>query len=118
MKVDVSLKYLEKSEFVSNILDKGVSKIERRVQIFKKDDPIHVSVTVEKNPHKEEYFCRSHVYLPNKVLAAQEKGAKLAIAVNKTFDALSKQLGKVKDKVEHLRRRPSRSPKKDENIED
>jgi len=117
MKVDVSLKYLEKSEFVDNVLDKGISKIERRVQIFKRNDPIHVSVHVEKNPHKEEYFCRSHVYLPGKVLAANEKGTTLATAVNKTFGALSRQLGKVKDKVEHLRRRPSRSPKKNEDID-
>jgi ribosomal subunit interface protein len=118
MKVDISLKYLEKSEFVQNILDKGINKIERRVQIFKKDDPIHVSIHVEKNPNKEQYYCRSHIYLPNKVLAAQENGEKLAIAVNKTFDALSKQLGRVKDKVEHLRRRPSRSPKKEEDIDE
>jgi ribosomal subunit interface protein len=72
--------------------------------MFKKEAPIHVSVHIEKNPHKDEFFCRSHIYLPSaKVLVADEKGKNVSLAVNKAFAALSRQLNKVKYKLEkHL----------------
>jgi ribosomal subunit interface protein len=105
MRVDVSFKYVEKSNFISNILENNLKKIERRIKIFKRDDPIHVSVHIEKNPHKEQYFCRSHIYLPSsKVVVADEKGANVSVAVNRAFNALSRQLNKVKYRLErHLR---------------
>ncbi len=107
MRVDISFKYLENSEFIQTILDNDLRKIERRLKIFKKDDPVHISVHVEKNPKKEQYFCRSHIYLPSsKVLVADEKGKKAGEAINKAFSALTKQLDKAKYKIE--RRLPRR----------
>ena len=112
MRVDTSLKYMENSEFLDNILDGNLRKIERRVKIFKKNDPIHISVHIEKNPHKEQYFCRSHVYLPSsRVLVADEKGTNASVAINKAFSALSKQLSKVKYRVEKNSRRTARALK-------
>lgn len=111
MRVEVSLKYLERSEFVDNVLEKNIRKIERRVKMFRRDDPIHISVHLEKNPHKEQYFCRSHIYLPSKVLIAGEKDGKVSLAVNKTFSALSKQLDKLKHRLEVSLRRKKKSLK-------
>lgn len=106
MRVDVSYKYLEKSELTTNILDNNLKKIERRVKMFKRDDPIHVSIHLEKNPHREQYFCRAHIYLPSKMLKAEEKGDTFSFATNKAFGALSKQLDKFKHKLErHLRKK-------------
>ena len=107
MRVDISFKYLENSDFIDNVLGNNLKKIERRIKMFPRDDPIHISVHIEKNPHKEQYFCRSHIYLPSsKVLAAEEKGTSCSLAINKAFAALIKQLNKVKDIIEgHLRRR-------------
>lgn len=106
MRVDVSFKNLEKSEFLQNVLDKDLEKIKRRVQIFRKDDPIHVAVTLEKSPHREEYTCSAHIYLPQHVLRADEKDKRASSAINSTFSALSKQLDKIKYKVErHLQKR-------------
>jgi ribosomal subunit interface protein len=106
MRVDVSLKYLEHSEFIDNVLEKNLKKIERRIKMFKKDDAIHVSIHLEKNPHKEQYFCRTQIYLPSKVLRVEEKGDNFSLAINKAFLSLLKQLDKFKHKLEgHLRRR-------------
>jgi len=106
VRVDVSFKYLERSDYIETILANDLRKIERRVKIFKKEDPIHISVHIEKNPKKEQYFCRSHIYLPtSKVLIADEKGKKAGEAINRAFSALTKQLDKAKYKLE---RRPSR----------
>ncbi|UCD15194.1 MAG: HPF/RaiA family ribosome-associated protein [Candidatus Omnitrophota bacterium] len=106
MRIEVSFKYLERSEFIDNVLEKNIKKIERRIKMFKKDSPIHISAHVEKNPHREQYFCRTQVYLPSKVLRAQEKGANFSIAINKSFAALIKQLDRFKYKLEaHLKKR-------------
>jgi len=105
MRVDLSLKYVDKSDFIDNVLDNNLRKIERRVKIFKRQDPIHISVHIEKNPHKDQFFCRSHIYLPtSKVLAADEKGSNSSIAINKAFSALSRQLNKEKSKWDKRRK--------------
>ena len=117
MRIETSFKYMERSEFIDNILDGSFKKIARRVQIFKKDDPVHVSVHIEKNPHKEQYFCRSHVYLPSsKVLVADEKGSNASIAINKAFSALNRQLGKVKYVLEKSKRKSARAQKIQDQI--
>jgi len=107
MRVDVSFKYLESSEFIENVLDNNLQKVQRRIKMFKNDTPVHLSVHIEKNPHKEQYFCRSHMYLPtSKVLAATEKGDNLSLAINKAFSAITKQLDKVKHRLEkHLQKK-------------
>tara|TARA_B100000315_G_C14584137_1_gene592012 strand:- start:2535 stop:2885 length:351 start_codon:yes stop_codon:yes gene_type:complete len=112
MRIDVSLKYLERSDFIENVLDNNFKKIERRIKIFRRDDPIHISIHIEKNPHKEQFFCRSHVYLPSsKVIAADEKGRNASVAINKAFSALNKQLDKEKHKWEKQRRKGRRMVK-------
>jgi len=107
MRVDVTFKYLESSQFIENVLASNLRKVQRRIKMFKKDSPIHLSIHIEKNPHKEQYFCRSHMYLPTaKVLAATEKGDNSSLAINKTFSALAKQLDKTKHRLErHLQKK-------------
>jgi len=106
MRVDVSFKYLENSDYIDNILENNLNKIQRRIKIFKREDPIHISVHIEKNPHKEQFFCRSHIYLPSaKVLVADEKGDNSSLAINKAFSALIKQLDKEKYKWQSQRRK-------------
>lgn len=105
MRVDVSFKNLEQSEFLKNVLDKDLEKIKKRAQIFRSDEPIHVAVNLEKSQHREEYVCSAHMYLPQHVLRADEKDKRASSAINRTFLALSKQLDKLKYKVErHLQK--------------
>ncbi|MBU2102172.1 MAG: HPF/RaiA family ribosome-associated protein [Candidatus Omnitrophota bacterium] len=104
MKIDISFKYLESSPLIESVLDKDISKVQKRVQMFRKNQPVHLSVHMEKNPHREQYFCRSHIYLPSRVIKAEGRAEKLTVAINKNFSALTKQLDKVKYKLEkHLR---------------
>jgi len=106
MLVEVSFKYLEKSDFINNVLENNFKKMRRRIQIFRRNDPIHISVHIEKNPHKSEFFCRFHLYLPtSKVLIADEKAGKASLAINKAFSAIVKQLDRKKHKWKKQRRR-------------
>jgi len=102
----VSFKYLKKSDFINNVIEHNLKKIERRIKIFRQTDPIHISVHIEKNPHKDQFFCRSHIYLPtSKVLVVDEKARDSSLAINKAFSALSRQLSKEKHKKHSHHRR-------------
>lgn len=111
MRVDVSFKYLKKSDFIDNVLKNNFKKMKRRIQIFRRNDPIHISVHIEKNPHKNQFFCRSHLYLPtSKVLVADEKARDSSLAINKAFSALTRQLDKEKHKWKRQRRKVKKEP--------
>lgn len=105
MRVDVSCKYLDKSSIIEEAIEKNIKKIERRVKIFHRDDSIHVSVHLEKNPNKERYSCRLQVYLPQHTLTADEGGNTPSKAIRLSFAAVNKQFDKLKYKIEtHLRK--------------
>jgi ribosomal subunit interface protein len=106
MRVDVSFKNLEKNEVVEGVIEKNIKKIERRVKLFKSEDAIHLSLHLERNPHREEIFCWANLYLPFKVLKAHSNKDNLNRAVTETFSALTRQLDKLKHRVEtYLRKK-------------
>ena len=47
MRVDISFKNMEKSEYLADIINKDVEKIRKRVKMFKNEDPIHLSLHLE-----------------------------------------------------------------------
>jgi len=105
MRVDVSFKNMSSSEYLNNVVDKDVEKIKKRTRIFKRDDAIHLSLHIEKNPNKEQYFSWAHLYLPKKVLKAQHNTREPSLAVNKVTHAIIRQIDKYKVMVEkHLQR--------------
>lgn len=109
MRVDVSFKHLEKSSILESVIDKNIRRVERRIKIFKSDEAIHLSFHLEKNPHRDEYFCWINMYMPFKVLKAYNRMISSSAAINGSFAALIKQLDKFKYRLErHLRKK---SPK-------
>ena len=105
MRVDVSFKNMSSSEYLDNVIDKDVEKIKRRIKIFKKDDAIHLSLHIEKNPNREQYFSWAHLYLPKKVLKAQQNTREPSLGINKVTHALIRQIDKYKILIErHLQR--------------
>ncbi len=106
MRIDISLKHLDKSSILEEVIEKDIKKIERRLKIFKTDDAIHLSLHLEKNPHRDEYFCWINMYLPSKVLKAQSRKNDVYLVINDAFSALLKQLDKLKYRLErHLRKK-------------
>ncbi|MFH1768422.1 MAG: HPF/RaiA family ribosome-associated protein [Candidatus Omnitrophota bacterium] len=109
MRVDVSFKHLEKSPLLEDIIDKNIEKVQRHVRLFKNDDAIHISFHLEKNPHRDDYFCWINMYLPFRVLKAQNRKNSPSIAINTSFSALLKQLDKIKHRIEkHLRKKQTK----------
>ena len=106
MRVDTSFKHLEKNDVMDSTIEKDLAKVERRLELFKNKDPIHLSLHLEKNPHKEQYLCWINLYLPFKVLKAHRSGVNTCTVINNSFSALLKQLDKLKYKLEtHLRKK-------------
>ncbi|MCM8831058.1 MAG: HPF/RaiA family ribosome-associated protein [Candidatus Omnitrophica bacterium] len=103
MKVDVTYKYIQNSKLLEEILDKNISKIDKRLVGLAKYDAIRTSIHIEKNPHRNQYFCRSHIYLPSKVIKAENSSNDAIKAINLNFSALIRQLDRLKYKlVKHL----------------
>ena len=106
MRVDASFKHFQRSDIIDDIIDKNIKKVERRIKLFKTDEAIHLSLHTEKNPHKDDYFCWINMYMPSKVLKAQNRKPSVSAAINDSFAALIKQLDKFKYKLErHLRKK-------------
>ena len=109
MRVDVSFKHMNSSAYLDNIIEKDIEKIKKRVKIFKRDDPIHLSLHIEKNPNKEQYLSWANLYLPRKVLKAQQNAPEASLGVNKVTSALIRQIDKYKVMVErHLQKSKAR----------
>jgi len=106
MRVEVSFKYMKTSELINNVLGNNFQRLKRHLKMFNHDEAIHVSVHVEKNPHREQYFCRARAYLPHSnVLAVEEKCEDASSAINKGFSALIKRVEKIKEKIENRRKK-------------
>ena len=105
MRIDISFKNLEYSRFSNNIVEKNLRKVERRIKIFRRNDPIHIFMKVEKNRHKQQYFCRIRVYLPGRFLNVTAKGVSFGLVVNKAFSAIFEQIERTKHKGEKQLRR-------------
>ncbi|MBN2121287.1 MAG: HPF/RaiA family ribosome-associated protein [Candidatus Omnitrophica bacterium] len=106
MRVDVSFKNMESSDYLDNVISKYLDRVKRRIKIFKSDDPVHLTLHIEKNYHREEYFAWVNLYLPKKVLRAQQKAPEASLSVNKVSQALIRQIDKYKVMIErHLQRK-------------
>ncbi len=110
MRVDISFKYMESNEFVDSVLENNFNRLQRHLKMLRSNSPVHISVHIEKNPHRQEYFCRAHIYLPrSKVLAATEKGNSAILAINKAFAALIRQVERIKERSKSRRKKARRN---------
>lgn len=107
MRVDISFKHMERTSLIDNALDKNIKKIERRLKLFKDQESVHFSFHMEKNPHRNDYFCWANLYMPYKVIKASEHKQTPTLAINFCFSALTKQLDKVKHRIESYLRKKS-----------
>ncbi|MCM8773132.1 MAG: HPF/RaiA family ribosome-associated protein [Candidatus Omnitrophica bacterium] len=106
MRLDISLKNMERTPLLDNVIEKNIAKVERRLKIFRSEEAIHLSLHLEKNPHREEYFCWINMYLPFKVINVRSKLSSLTGVINDSFSALLKQMDKFKHRLEtHLQKK-------------
>jgi len=102
MRTDLTLKNVQKTSVLEEAIKKNMNKVEKRLKKLK-GDSAHLSIHIEKNPHKEQYFCWMNLYLASKEIFVKEKLDSMLGCVTKAFLSLIKQIDKYKYKVErHL----------------
>ena len=102
MRTNLTLKQISKTSVLEDTIDKNTEKIEKRLKKLK-GETAHLSIHIEKNPHKEQYYCWMNLYLPSKEIFVKEKLDSLLGCLSKTFLSLIKQVDKYKHRVEkHL----------------
>lgn len=105
MRTEISLKNINRTESLVQAIEDDADKVAGRLRRLKEESS-HLSVHVEKNPHKEQYYCWLNLYLPSKVIHVRETMSTLSKATTKAFHALLIQVDKYKYKVErHLQKR-------------
>lgn len=113
MRIDVSFKNMKSSDYLENIIAKDVEKVKKKTKMFKNEEVVHLSLHLERNPHREEYLAWATLYLPKKVLKSQSSSDSLPSAINKTFLGLLRQVDKYKILIErHLQKRRSKLDKR------
>jgi len=117
MRLEISYKNMGKNEVLESTIGKNMEKIKRRIKLFKRDAPVHVSVHLEKNPHKEQYLSWITMYMPYKVLKAHRSNVNTCTSINDSFSAIVKQLDKFKYKLENHLRKKSRKPLKEIDLD-
>ncbi len=58
----------------------------------------HFHVSVDKNPHKHQYFVGIALYLPNKNMYARQHEKAPDIAMHKAINSLLKQIDRYRDR--------------------
>jgi len=105
MRLDVTLKNVVGNKLFDETVAMNEEKVAKRLKRLK-EELAHLSVHVERNPHKEEFYCGLNLFLPSKVVHIQEKHHTLEGCVTESFSRLLIQIDKYKHKIErHLQKR-------------
>ncbi len=105
MRTEMTLKKVVRNELFDETVAMNEEKVEKRLKRLK-EESAHLSIHVEKNPHKEEFYCGLNLFLPSKVIHIQERYHTLEGCVTDSFSRLLIQIDKYKHKIErHLQKR-------------
>ncbi len=107
MKTTFTVRHLEKNSIVADHFEDGVAKLERHVKRFN-EDLVYLHGTLEKNPHRDEFYATLSLFLPTVALHCRERGEDFALALNFAFTDIIRQLEKHTDKLNTEKRRRER----------
>lgn len=107
MKTTFTVRHLENDDIIKGHFEDRAEKLEKHVKRFK-DDLVYLHGTLEKNPHREEFYATLSLFLPTLALHAREKGLDYATAMNFAFADIVRQIEKHVDKLNREKRRQVR----------
>ena len=104
MKTTLAFSHMEDNSIVRDYFDEKCEKLTRYTKRFK-DDLVHLHGTLDKNPHKEEFYASLTLYLPATTLHCREAGGDFEAAMHSAFLWLVRQVEKYTDKLFKEKRR-------------
>jgi ribosomal subunit interface protein len=103
MKAELTTHHMEDDSVIRDHFQERVERLKKYIMGFK-DESIHLHGTLDKNPHKEEFYASLSLYLPSVVLHCREQGLDCVSALNSAFSDMIKQVKKRKEKLGRQRR--------------
>lgn len=105
MKTTFTVRHMEKNSIVQDHFDDRVAMLSKHLKHFE-DDLIYLHGTLEKNPHKGEFYASLTLYLPSLSIHSRERAEDFGLALSFAFADVVRQLEKQMDKrVREKRRR-------------
>jgi len=98
MRDDFLIKNFPKNRVLLQEFEIQKQKILRMVRNTKYEETIHLNGHIEKNPHKEEYYCWMNLYFPRKVFHVKQKASDALTALKNSCGKLFFMVKKHKDK--------------------
>ncbi len=86
------------AEGLENLFKKEMETTIRRHMGKLPVEDAYFHVTVEKNPHKPQYYVGIALYLPNKNMYARQQEKAPDIAMHKAINSLIKQIERYRDR--------------------
>ncbi|MDD4910485.1 MAG: ribosome-associated translation inhibitor RaiA [Candidatus Omnitrophica bacterium] len=97
MRTDVITKRLEVTPDVRSFIEEKSGKLSCHLAHFP-EDLLRLKVSLERNPHKEEYTAHLNLSMPQTVLKCSENAADLFTATKFAFEGLIRRAEKLKSR--------------------
>ena len=104
MKTSFTLRHITDEVTPKQYFEEKAGKLAKHTKRFK-DELVYLHGTLEKNPHKEEFYATLSLFLPTMALHCREKGDDFALALNLAFQDIIRQIEKHVDKLNREKRR-------------
>ena len=98
MEIRENLKNIRKTAKLDEQLNEKIDKLHSRLTHFS-DERISLNIEMEKFMHDQTYKTRLSLSLSPKILHAEEAHVDLESSVNDAFEALIRQVAKLKGKL-------------------
>lgn len=107
MNTTFTVRHLENNDIIKSHFEDRAAKLRQHLDRFK-DDLIYLHGTLEKNPHKDEFYATLSLFLPSVALHCREQSGDFGSALNAAFTDLVRQAEKHIDKLNQKQRRMER----------
>ncbi len=107
MKTSFIIRHIDDEKTPKQYFEEKASKLLKHTKRFK-DELVYLHGTLEKNPHREEFYATLSLFLPTVALHCREKGTDFALALSFAFQDITRQIEKHIDKLNREKRRLSR----------
>jgi ribosomal subunit interface protein len=107
MNITLAFSHMEENSVIREHYEDRALRLQKYTKRFK-DELVHLHGSLDKNPHKEEFYVSLTLYLPTTTLHCRESAEDALAAVNKAFLGLTRQVEKHTDKLTREKRRKLR----------
>lgn len=107
MKTTFTVRHMEKNSIVTDHFNERVEMLSNHLKKFK-DELVYLHGTLERNPHKSEFYAGLTLYLPSLAIHSRERAKDFGLALSFAFSDIVRQLEKHIDKLNREKRRSIR----------